>query len=131
MLWSRRPFTAHTPATVSGYGIEPDGESLRVLNLGQMPQRSGEDLLHGIFRVFRMPADLHAEGIDRALQQTDCLFDRFRSIAAQEIGSLNEFGSHRLGLSQTRPVYSPATRDKGIHRGLIFQQSGQPAARQV
>ena len=101
---SRCSLAAHAPAAVSGDGVEPDRESLRVLNLGQVPQRTVEHLLHGVFCVFRMPADLHAEGIDRVLQQTDCLFDSFRSIAAQQFGSLNQFGSHRWGHSGSRPV---------------------------
>src|SRR5271165_5610625 len=52
---------AHAPAAVSGYGIEPDRKSLRILNPGQVPQRTGEHFLHGVFRILRMSADLHAE----------------------------------------------------------------------
>ena len=77
---------AHAPAAVSGDGVKPDSHLLRGLNLGQVPEGTGKHLLHGVFRVFRMPADLHAEGIDRILQQTDRLFDSFRRVAAQEIG---------------------------------------------
>src|ERR1035441_5115938 len=72
---------APAPAAVSGYGIKPDGKSLRGLNLGQVAERAGENLLHGVLCVFRMPADLHAEGIDRVLQQADSFIDGFRSVA--------------------------------------------------
>ena len=102
MPGSRGCFTAHPPAAVSGDGIEPERKSLRVLEFGQMPERTGENLLHGIFRVLPVPADLHTEGIDRMLQQTDCLFDGFRCVAAQQLGSLDQFGSHGLR-SQSNP----------------------------
>ena len=100
---------AHAPAAVSSDGIKPDGHLLRSLNLGKVPDGAGEHLLHGVFRIFRMPADLHAEGIDRILQQTDRLFDGFRSVAAQEVGGSDQFRSHRRGSSCARSVYSPAS----------------------
>ena len=64
---SRSPFATHPPAAVSGDGVEPYRESLRVLNLRKVPQRTIEHLLHRVFRVFGMPADFHAEGVDRVL----------------------------------------------------------------
>ena len=53
-----------------------------------------------------MPADLHAEGIDGVLQQPYRLFNRFRGIQAQQVGSLDEFWSHRKISWTTLPVYS-------------------------
>src|ERR1039457_2414087 len=97
MRGSRGCFTAHPPAAVSGYGIEPERKSLGILELGQVPERTGENLLHVIFRVLPVAADLHTEGIDRILQQTDRLFNGFSGIARQEFGSLDRFGSHRWG----------------------------------
>ena len=59
---------AHAPAAVPSDGIKPDGKSLRILNPGQVLQRTGEHFLHGVLRIFRMPTDFHAEGIDSILQ---------------------------------------------------------------
>src|ERR1035441_1462158 len=98
---------AHPPATIPRHGVKPDGESLRILNLREVAQRAVEYLLHGVFRIFRMPADFHAEGIDRVLQQPDRLLDGFGSVAAQELGGLDQFRAHRLGSSRARTVYSP------------------------
>ena len=58
----------HAPAAVSGHGVKPDGHLLRGLNFGEVPDGAGEHLLHGVFGIFRMATDLHAEGIDRVLK---------------------------------------------------------------
>ena len=68
-----------------------------ILELDQVPERTGEDFLHVIFRVLPVAADLHTEGIDRILQQADRLFNGLRSVAVQEFGSLNQFWAHRWG----------------------------------
>src|ERR1039458_5328931 len=60
-----------------------------------------------------MPANLHAEGIDRILQQADRLFDSFRSVAVQEFRGSDQFRSHRMESSKARSVYSPAWRNEG------------------
>lgn len=62
---------AHAPATVSGYGIKPNGKSMRVLNFGQVPEGAKKNFLHGIFGVLRVAADLHAERINSVLKQSD------------------------------------------------------------
>jgi len=54
----------------------------------------------GVFRIFWMPADFHAERIDRALQQTDCFFYGFRCLAVKEFGRLNQFRSHYSEVSK-------------------------------
>jgi hypothetical protein len=92
MLWGMRRFSAHFPAAISSHGIEPDRESLWVLNPGQMFQRTEENLLCRILCVFWVSTDFHAEGIDRVLEQADCFFDSFRRIEAQEIGCLVSSG---------------------------------------
>ncbi|MGB6720600.1 MAG: hypothetical protein WBE72_07400 [Terracidiphilus sp.] len=61
-------FAAHTPAAVSGDRVQPNGQLLWSLNLGEVMKRTEEHLLHVVFRVFRMTADFHAEGIDRVLE---------------------------------------------------------------
>ena len=100
-----RRLSAHAPAAISSDGVEPDSQFLRVVYLGQMLKRTEEHLLHGVFGVFRMPADLHAERIDRVLEQPDRLFNRFRSIEAQQICSLDQFRSHRMESLRSIPVY--------------------------
>lgn len=74
---------AHTPTAVPGDGVQLDRESLRVFNLCQMGQGTRQHLLHRVLGVLRMSAYLHAEGINRVLQQANRLFDTFRSIAVQ------------------------------------------------
>ncbi len=74
---------SHAPAPVSGDGVEPDGQPLWVLDLSQVSKRTVKHFLHGVFSILRMSADLHAEGIDRILQQPDCLFRRLRRMQAQ------------------------------------------------
>src|ERR1017187_1149573 len=87
-------FSKHSPTTISSHGIKPDRESLWITNIGQVLQRSEENFLRSILCVFWMSADLHAEGIDRVLQQADGFFDSFRSIESQEIGCLSQFWAH-------------------------------------
>ena len=95
---------AHTPAAVSGDGVEPDGQLLRIFDLGQVFKRTKEHLLHSVFRIFRMPTDFHAEGIDSTLKQPDRLFNGFRGLEAKQICGLYQFGSHRMRLI---PLYLP------------------------
>ena len=77
---------AHAPAAVPSDGVKPNSHLLRSVDFGKVPDGAGKHLLHSVFRIFRMPTDLHAEGIDRILQQTDRLFDGFRSVALQQVG---------------------------------------------
>jgi len=114
---------ANAPAAISSDGVKPNGHLLWSLEFGKVPDGAGEHLLHGIFRIFRMAADLHAEGIDRILQQTDRLFDGFRSVALQQVGGSDQFRSHRMGSWCASSVYSRASReepllpgDSSIHR---------------
>jgi len=58
---------AHAPAAVSSDGVKPDCHLPLSLDFGKVPKRTGEHFLHGVFRVFRMSADLHAEGMHRIL----------------------------------------------------------------
>jgi len=62
-------------------------------------------------------ADLHAERIDRILEQPNCLFDSFRSVPAQEFRGLDQFRSHRIESPRATPVYSAAcTTDSRFSR---------------
>src|ERR1035437_10371800 len=114
MLWGVRRFWAHFSNTTSSHGIKPYSESLRLLNLGQMFQRTEENLLCRILCVFLVSTDFHAEGIDRVLEQADCFRDSFRRIKTQEIGGLSQFWAHGFGLSKTRSVYSFDTQNQSI-----------------
>ena len=88
VLWSMRALAPHPPAAIPRHGVKPDRQRLRLLNPRQVAQRTVKHLLHGVLGVFRMPADLHAERVDRILQQTDGLFNGFGSVASQEVDSL-------------------------------------------
>jgi hypothetical protein len=59
----------HTPASIAGDGVKPDGESLRVFELLEMGKGAVEDLLHGVLGIFRMAANLHAEGVNSVLKE--------------------------------------------------------------
>src|ERR1039458_5298273 len=113
---------SHAPAPVSGDCVKPDGQFLRVLYLGQVLKGTEEHFLHGVFGIFRLPADLHAEGIDCVLKQPDRLFNRFRGVEAQQICGLYQFRSHRMGSSRSIPVYPPRTRK-------LIPPEGPPAHR--
>ena len=73
------------------------------MNLCKVPERAVEYLLHSVFSVFGMPAYLHAEGVDRVLQQADGLIDSFRSISAQEVGQLGSVRVASMGVLTIKP----------------------------
>jgi len=96
-----RRLAAHAPAAIACDSVEPGGQCLRIVNLDQMLKGTREHLLHGVFGIFRMPTDLHAEGIDRILKQPYRFFNCFRSIAPQQLGGSDQFWSHRLESSKS------------------------------
>ena len=69
-----------------------------------------EHFLHGVFGILRMPADLHAERIDRVLKQPDRLFNRLRSVEAQQVCGLYQFRSHRYGVIEVNISICPPAR---------------------
>ena len=96
---------AHPPASISRYRVQPDCKSLGILDFREMAQGTKEHLLHGVFRIFRMAADLHTEGINRVLQEAECLFNCLRSVAAQQFGRLSQFRSHLKLFLDTSLLY--------------------------
>src|SRR3569833_1889898 len=52
----------HAMTAVSGDGVKPGGQGVRVFEFVEVLQRPEEDILRGIFRILMMFAHLHAEG---------------------------------------------------------------------
>ena len=85
-----------------------------------MPQGAGKHLLHGVLGILGMAADLHAEGVDRVLQQADRFFHRFGGVAVQtHVG---------LGFQNGRHFVNDFQNQKGEivgHVPAVFSQAGQ------
>jgi hypothetical protein len=84
----------HSVAAVSSNGVKPGGQSVGALKLGEMFERSKEDLLHCVLGILTMPAHLHAERKDSILQKPNSLFDCFGRVLLQQFGCLDDFTSH-------------------------------------
>ena len=71
------------------------------------PHRTGEHLLHGVFGVFRMATDLHAERVRPFSEVIRWPPQQLPGIVlVEEGGGSDQFRSHCLGESAARPVYS-------------------------
>ena len=84
----------HPMAAVSSNGVKPGSQGIGAFKLGEMLERSKEDLLHRVLRILTMPAHLHAERKDSILQKPDSLFDCLGGVLLQQFGCLDDFTSH-------------------------------------
>src|ERR1017187_788964 len=114
---------AHPSASISRYRVQPNCKSLGILDVREMAQGTEEHLLHGVFRIFWMAADLHAEGVNRVLQQTERLFNRLRSVAAQQFGRLSQFRSHLRLFLKTSSLYRFLRLGGAQHRSIPSEPS--------
>ena len=94
LLRRKFAFAATHQAAILRDFIKPDEKGARALKSWEIRKSFHEDFLHGVFGVFPLPANFHAEREDRTLQQFQSLFKRLRVLLFQKRYSLFDLFSH-------------------------------------